>query len=174
MKRNFLTILTLILVCGLLACNKDPQIITSQSENVAKSSYYDNNDDEDDEDEEDEDYEQCCSFKYGEWTTCTDGYQIRSWTTRTQSCVPPLDSIQRTCQSPIVQYFYYNSAYNSLRVACNSAGPIHIYNPVGQLTAIVQYQPVNCTTCARWVSVAFLPTGTYKATFYTRTITFNR
>lgn len=157
----------------LQSCYKEPQIVATQSENVAKLSSNDDNDDHD-ENDNDEHETECCSFKYGEWTTCTDGYQIRTWTSRSTTCVPPIDSIQRTCQSAIVQYFYYNPAYNSLRVVCNLSGPIHIYNSTGQLTAIVQFESPTSTTVGRWVSVAFLPIGTYQAKFYTRTITFTR
>lgn len=41
-----------------------------------------------------------CTFTYGQWSTCSNGIQTRSYSTSPQgwcSGVPPLDSIQRTC-----------------------------------------------------------------------------
>ena len=173
MKRIILILTSTLLITS---CRKDE--ITQPVENQFSAKLtYDvsvNKDGDHDEDDHDENEGECCSFKYGQWTTCTQGYQLRSWTSRSTTCVPPLDSIQRTCQGAIVQYFYYNPAYNSLRVVCNIGGPIHIYNSTGQLTAIVQYETPTCTNCGRWVAVDFLPLGTYQATFYTRTIRFTR
>jgi len=173
-KIALITLVTLLL----LSCSKDEITQPIDTTTSAKSfdfSKDDNDDhDEDEGEDEDENEDECCSFKYGQWATCAQGYQVRSWTSHSKTCVPPIDSIQRTCQSAIVRYLYYNAAYNSLRVVCNISGPIHIYNSTGQLTAIVQYETPSCPTCGRWVSVDFLPLGTYQATFYTRTTRFTR
>jgi len=174
-KIAFLTLATLLL----FSCNKNEIIQPTESTDKVYAirpfeSNKDGNEDHDEDEGEHEDENECCSFKYGQWAPCAQGYQVRSWSSRSKTCVPPIDSIQRTCQSAIVQYLYYNPAYNSLRVVCNISGPIHIYNAIGQLTAIVQYETPNCPTCGRWVSVDFLPLGTYQATFYTRTTRFTR
>jgi len=43
-----------------------------------------------------------CTFTYGQWTTCSNGTQTRSYTTSPAGCTgtPPADSIQRTCSVP--------------------------------------------------------------------------
>jgi hypothetical protein len=173
-KIALITLATLLL----FSCSKDEITQPTESNDTAytaKAFEFNKDGNEDhDGDDHDEDEGECCSFKYGQWGSCAQGYQVRSWTSRSKTCIPPIDSIQRTCQGAIVQYFYYNPAYNSFRVVCNISGPIHIYNSTGQLTAIVQYETPNCTNCGRWVAVDFLPLGTYQATFYTRTIRFTR
>jgi len=45
-----------------------------------------------------------CTFTYGSWTTCSNGTQTRPYTPTPTGCigVPPTDSIQRSCTTPIV------------------------------------------------------------------------
>lgn len=160
-------LLSFLILTSIFSCTKDEIVTTPNSETTfARSNDGHDDDDEDDDDHDEDGGGQCCSFKYGEWSTCVAGFQVRSWTSPSRSCIPPTDSIQRTCESAIVSYFYYNPQYNSVRVASNQPGMIHIYNNSGQLTAILYYN--SGTT---WVSIVFLPTGTYTLKTYYRTIT---
>jgi hypothetical protein len=45
-----------------------------------------------------------CTFTYGQWSTCTNGTQTRSYVVSPIGCTgfPPTDSIQRICTIPIV------------------------------------------------------------------------
>jgi len=45
-----------------------------------------------------------CTFTYDSWDSCINGIQTRSYTTNPTGCsgTPPLDSIQRTCTTPII------------------------------------------------------------------------
>lgn len=149
-------ILILLMLFGFISCQKE------KTTNLDNSLY--SKDDNDDD-------EECCSFRYGVWDTCVDGYQLRSWNSR-NACTPPLDSIQRNCESALVRYFYYNPTYTSIRVVNNRAGMINIYNSIGQLSAILPYDAPSCSNCGRWVLVTFLPAGTYTAKTYNRTINF--
>lgn len=159
-------LLSFLILTSIFSCKKDEIVTTPNSETTFARSN-DGHDDEDEEDDHDEDGGgQCCSFKYGQWSDCVAGFQVRSWTSPSRSCIPPTDSIQRTCESAIVSYFYYNPQYNSIRIVCNKPGMIHIYNNLGQLTAILYYN-----AGATWVNIVFLPTGTYTLKTYYRTIT---
>jgi hypothetical protein len=44
-----------------------------------------------------------CTFTYGPWTSCSNGTQIRTYTTSPAGCTgtPPADSIQRICTVPV-------------------------------------------------------------------------
>jgi hypothetical protein len=161
-------IVLLPLVFLFAACSKD----TTDNQTIATSYVVRPGADEQQEPTEPEEHDDggtCCSFKYGAWSTCADGYQVRSWSSRSTLCIPPLDSIQRTCASAIVYYLYYNAQYLSLRVVCNWPGLIHIYNVQGQLVSILNYG--NAMT-GIWVRVGFLPPGVYRAFTYNRGTTF--
>jgi len=156
----FLTIMTL-----LFSCRKQEEYTVANPTTLSARSGDDGHDDHD----EDEGEEICCRFKYGQWTTCNSGYQVRSWTSNSTQCQPPLDSIQRVCASAVVQYFYYNTSYASLRIVCNWSGAINIYNSTDQITASLPFNAGN-----NWVNVSFLPVGAYTAKAFGVTISFTR
>lgn len=112
-----------------------------------------------------------CTFTYGTWTTCTNGKQTRVAYPSPTGCygTPPADSITRTCSSVIITYFYYNSSRKSIYIKANVSGTVSIYNSVGQLVQSSSY-PAN----GKWISVSGLPTGSYVATTYNKSITFRR
>ena len=159
-------LVSLIVAMSLISCKKDETstVVTPQS---ATSSIYSKSADDGHEGEEDEG--QCCSFRYGQWDSCSDGYQVRTWTSRSATCIPPLDSIQRSCESIIIQYLYYNASYTSLRVVSNRPGLLHIYNSTGQLTSVLNYNAGG-----NWIQVSFLPIGNYTVTAGSRTAHFVR
>jgi hypothetical protein len=142
---------------------------TLQKEKETDKVIVSKSDDEDEEDDDDEDNESCCNFRYGSWSDCSEGYQVRTWASNSADCIPPLDSIQRTCETAIAQYFYYNPTYTAIRVVCNRPGMIHIYNQDGQISSIMSY-----TSGGHWIRIGFLPLGIYTAKTYNRTVTFTR
>jgi hypothetical protein len=72
-----------------------------------------------------------CTFTYGQWTTCSNGIQTRTYTTSPAGCsgTPPLDSTQRTCTTPIVPCtFIYNAwstCSNGIQTRTYSDTPIN-------------------------------------------------
>jgi hypothetical protein len=74
-----------------------------------------------------------CTFTYGSWDSCVNGIQTRSYTTSPTGCsgTPPLDSIQRTCTTPIVPCTF---TYGSWTTCSN-----------GIQTRPYFYDPFNCT-----------------------------
>lgn len=175
MRKAFLILILLPLL--ILSCIKEnyineenitPQYDQSIKKDSASSQSILANKEGDGEDDDDDEYN-CCSFTYGQWSNCSEGYQVRSWASRSNTCIPPLDSIQRTCESAIVQYFYYNPTYTGIRVVCNRPGMIHIYNQSGQIVSILNYN-----TGGNWVIVGFIPAGIYTAKTYSRVVTFTR
>lgn len=158
------TLLLLAFITLLFSCRKQEYTVDNTSTLSARSG-----DDGYDDHDEDEDDEICCRFKYGQWITCNSGYQVRSWTSNSTQCQPPLDSIQRVCASATIEYFYYNTSYTSLRIVSNWGGTINIYNSSNQITASLPY-----VSGGRWININFLPAGTYTATTYGITIRFTR
>lgn len=113
-----------------------------------------------------------CTFTYGQWSTCNSSFQTRPYTSSPSGCLgtPPIDSIQRTCVSPIViKYFYYNSSRKSIRIDCNYSGTMVVSNVLGNITRTYTYQ-----SNGQWINLSSLPTGTYFASTYGRSITFVR
>ena len=114
-----------------------------------------------------------CSFTYGTWTTCsTVGIQNRDYTSSPSNCIgtPPLDSIQRTCTSPIViSSFYYSSSNKRIYIKCNFPGVMTITNVSGSIT-----RSYNYNANGYFIYVSNLPIGTYFAATYGRSITFVR
>jgi hypothetical protein len=157
------TLLLFLLVSILFSCKKQENytIPTNPTTFTSRSG------DEDHDEDHDEDEGICCQIRYGKWDTCVNGIQIRSWTANSKQCQPPLDSIQRSCASAIVQYFYYTSY--GLRIVCNIDGRVNIYNSTDQITASLSYN-----SGGRWINISFLPPGTYTATTYGLTVRFTR
>lgn len=114
-----------------------------------------------------------CLFTYGSWTTCSIvGIQNRDYTSSPINCVgvPPLDSIQRTCTSPvIISSFYYSSSNKRIYIKCNVAGVMTVTNISGSITRTYNYTPNGY-----FINVSSLPVGTYFAATYGRSITFVR
>jgi len=113
-----------------------------------------------------------CSFSYGNWSTCNGSYQTRTYTTSPNGCTgtPPIDSIQRTCVSPItISSFYYSSSNKRIYIKCNVAGTMVITNINGSI-----YRTANYTANGYFINVTSLPSGTYFASTYGRSITFIR
>lgn len=113
-----------------------------------------------------------CSFTYGQWSTCNGSFQTRPYTLSPSGCLgtPPIDSIQRNCvSSVVVKYFYYNNTRKSIRIDCNYPGTIVLSNVLGNITRTYTYQANG-----QWINLNNLPTGTYFASTYGRSITFIR
>jgi hypothetical protein len=113
-----------------------------------------------------------CRFTYGQWSACNGTFQTRPYTSIPSNCVgaPPLDSIQRTCVTPVViKYFYYNNSRKSIRIDCNYPGTMVISNVLGNIVRTVNYQANG-----QWINLNNLPAGTYFAATYGRSITFLR
>jgi hypothetical protein len=112
-----------------------------------------------------------CKFTYGVWSTCnTSGYQNRDYTANPIGCsgVPPLDSIQRTCDNGIIiSIFYYNTSNKRIVIQCNVAGTMIVTNPMGTIVRNIPYLPG-----LRQLSVSTLPKGTYYAVTYGRSLMF--
>jgi len=113
-----------------------------------------------------------CTFTYGQWNTCNGSFQTRQYTKLPQNCVgvPPRDSIQRSCTNSIViKSFRYSNDRRSIRIDCNYPGTMVISNVLGNITRTVSYQANG-----QWINLSSLPTGTYFASTYGRSITFIR
>lgn len=113
-----------------------------------------------------------CTFTYGQWSTCNNSFQTRPYTSSPTGCLgtPPLDSIQRSCVSSVViKYFYYNNSRKSIRIDCNYPGTMVVSNILGNITRTFTYQANG-----QWINLSSLPTGTYFASTYGRSITFIR
>lgn len=113
-----------------------------------------------------------CTFTYGQWNACNGSFQTRQYTASPNGCigVPPLDSIQRSCTNSIViRSFRYSNDRRSIRIDCNYPGTMVISNVLGNITRTVSYQANG-----QWINVSGLPTGTYFASTYGRSITFLR
>ena len=113
-----------------------------------------------------------CTFTYGQWNACNGSFQTRKYTKSSQNCVgvPPRDSIQRSCTNSIViRSFRYSNDRRSIRIDCNYPGTMVISNVLGNITRTVSYQANG-----QWINVSGLPTGTYFASTYGRSITFLR
>jgi hypothetical protein len=113
-----------------------------------------------------------CTFTYGQWSTCTNSVQTRSYTSSPAVCTgtPPMDSVQRSCTSPIViSSFYYNTSNKRIYIKCNIAGVMVITSVNGNIS-----RSINYAANGAWVNVNALPTGTYFAATYGRSITFIR
>jgi hypothetical protein len=112
-----------------------------------------------------------CLFTYSQWTTCnTSGWQNRDYTTSPIGCTgtPPLDSIQRACNSGVtISSFYYSSTNKRIYIKCNVAGVMTITNVSGSVTRTSNY-----SANGYFISVDTLPVGTYFAVTYGRSITF--
>ena len=114
-----------------------------------------------------------CVFTYGQWSTCSVvGVQNRDYTVSPVGCtgMPPLDSIQRTCNNGItISSFYYSSSNKRIYIKCNVTGVMTITNISGNIT-----QTSNYNANGYFIRVDTLPTGTYFAATYGRSITFVR
>jgi len=113
-----------------------------------------------------------CGFTYGQWTACSNSLQTRSYTSSPSNCTgtPPLDSIQRACVNPVViSSFYYSASNKRIYIKCNVAGVMTISSVNGNISRTVNYTPNGY-----FINVSTLPTGTYFASTYGRSITFIR
>lgn len=165
MKKTLLFLTAIVL---LFSCAKQDELASSTPMQASTSFTARSGDDGHNEDDHDE-HELCCRIRYGQWGNCINGIQVRSWTSNSPQCAPPIDSIQRSCGGAILSYFYYNTAYASIRVVCNVDGTINIYNATDQITASLPYSSGN-----RWINVSFLDPGTYTAKTQNVTIRFTK
>jgi hypothetical protein len=113
-----------------------------------------------------------CTFTYGQWSACSNSIQTRSYTSSPSNCTgtPPLDSIQRACVDPvIISSFYYSSSNKRIYIKCNVAGVMIISSVNGNIARNANYTPNGY-----FINVSTLPTGTYFAATYGRSITFIR
>jgi hypothetical protein len=113
-----------------------------------------------------------CRFTYGQWSACNGSFQTRPYTASPNGCVgvPPMDSIQRVCVTPVVvRYFYYSPQRRNIRIDCNYSGVIRVSNVLGNIMRTYTYRANG-----QWVSVNDLPAGVYFAETYGRNFTFMR
>jgi C1A family cysteine protease len=103
----FLTILTLFII----SCNKvDNELISSNDITSRKST-------------------NCTSFVYSSWSSCVNGIQTRAYTGKPAGCItsPPIDSVRRTCTSPVNCTFTYGSwttCSNGIQTRSYTSNPI--------------------------------------------------
>jgi hypothetical protein len=113
-----------------------------------------------------------CQFTYGNWTQCSAGWQNRDYTANPIGCsgTPPRDSIIRACNDGInITYFYYSQSKKSIYIFCNVPGSMYVTNVLGTVVRTLNYRANG-----QWLNVSTLPTGTYFATTYGRSLTFIR
>jgi hypothetical protein len=112
-----------------------------------------------------------CSFRYGQWSTCTNGTQSRSFTSFPSGCqgTPPLDSIRRTCTNSVVISFYYNVSRKAIWINTTVPGTMRITNTLGNIA-----RNINYAAGGQWISMNRYPSGVYFATTYGQNIIFIR
>ena len=112
-----------------------------------------------------------CTFIYGAWTACSNGYQTRTYTSSPINCsgAPNPDSVYRTCTVPInpISSFYYNASNKRIYIKCSMSGVMVITNVLGNVVKTVSY-----VSNGAWINVSALPRGTYFASTYGQSITF--
>lgn len=111
-----------------------------------------------------------CSFIYGQWSSCSNNLQTRTYVSNPAGCVgtPPIDSIQRVCTvvSP-VRNFYYSPNRISIRIESSTSGVITITNTLGQIMRNISY-----SAGGSWKNVSFLSSGSYIARTYDKSFLF--
>lgn len=113
-----------------------------------------------------------CEFKYGQWSICNNNIQTRSYSSFPSSClgVPPTDSIQRSCITPVViSRFNYNSSNRRIYITCNVAGVMIVSNISGSIRRTYSYRANGDS-----ISVGRLSRGTYYASTQGQSIMFMR
>lgn len=113
-----------------------------------------------------------CSFTYSAWSACVNGLQSRSYTFNPTGCVgvPNIDSLSRTCVSPIViSKFSYNSSSRRIYITCNVTGIMVISNISGSIRRTYSYKANGDS-----ISVGGLSRGTYYASTQGQSIMFMR
>ena len=113
-----------------------------------------------------------CTFTYGSWTVCSNGFQTRSYTSAPIGCngTPPADSISRACTNPVViSSFYYNTSNKRIYIKSNVVGVMIVANTVGTIARNYSY-----VANGAWINVSGLPRGTYYASTYGQSIMFAR
>jgi hypothetical protein len=112
-----------------------------------------------------------CSFSYGSWSICNNGYQTRTYKVNQIGCQgnPPQDSIRRACINPIVTSFYYNSNRKAIWISTTRSGVMTITNVVGGTT-----RNINYVAGGQWISLSRYAIGIYFASTYGRSITLLR
>jgi hypothetical protein len=110
-----------------------------------------------------------CSFRYGQWSTCTNGTQTRSFTSSPSGCqgTPPLDSIRRTCTNSVIVSFYYNTSRRAIWINTTIPGTMIITNTLGNTV-----RSINYAAGGQWVSMNRFPSGMYFASTRGQNITF--
>jgi hypothetical protein len=98
-----------------------------------------------------------CNFTYSNWSNCTNGFQIRTYTASPSGCigVPPADSLQRTCTNPVNCNFTYSNwsnCENGIQVRTYSADPSGCIGvPPADSLQRTRTNPVNCNfTYSNW------------------------
>jgi hypothetical protein len=82
--------------------------------------------------------------------------------------MPPLDSIQRQCATPItITSFYYSANRKSIYIKCNQPGMIIVTNMLGSIARNYSYRANG-----QWINVGTLPSGAYLAATYGRSFYF--
>jgi hypothetical protein len=112
-----------------------------------------------------------CSFRYGQWSTCTNGTQTRSFTSFPSDCqgVPPTDSIRRSCTNSVIISFYYNTSRRAIWINSTTPGVMFISNTLGNIT-----RNTNYAAGGQWISMNRYPSGMYFASTRGQSITFLR
>lgn len=109
-----------------------------------------------------------CSFRYGQWSTCTNGNQSRSYTSVPSGCqgTPPLDSIRRTCTNSVIISFYYNASRKAIWINTTVPGTMRITNTLGSMV-----RNINYAAGGQWISMNRYPSGIYFVRTYGQSIT---
>lgn len=111
-----------------------------------------------------------CTFVYDGWGTCNSGVQTRTYLTSPAGCsgVPPIDSVTRSCTTPVVSSLTFSASLYAILITCNVPGQLSILNSSGQIVLTLPYGSGSST-----ISVASLTPGTYTATTYGRSLGFS-
>jgi hypothetical protein len=112
-----------------------------------------------------------CTFTYGQWSICNNGYQTRTYSINQIGCqgTPPRDSIRRICINPTVISFYYNSNRRAIWINTTRPGSMAITNTAGSIT-----RNINYSAGGQWISVNRYSAGIYFASTFGQGITFMR
>jgi hypothetical protein len=112
-----------------------------------------------------------CSFIYGQWSTCINGSQTRSYTFNPSGCVgaPNPDSLFRTCSIGNIRRFYYDPARIAIYIESSVPGQLVVTNVLGSFVRNYTYRANG-----QWIGVRNFPRGTCFAATQGQSITFLR
>lgn len=112
-----------------------------------------------------------CSFIYGQWSTCVNGSQTRSYTFAPRGCVgvPNPDSLFRACSINTIRRFYYDPTRIAIYIESSIPGQLLITNTIGSVVRNVTYRANG-----QWIGVRNFARGVCFASTQGQSITFLR